>query len=179
MLADLRDFTRARLGGLVRVDADLCDVSEIVHNVVGELAAVHPDVPLKVERSGDLTARLDSKRVAQLLSNLVANALQHGAKDQVTILAEGNADTIILKVHNSGVPIAPDRIRFLFEPLRRDSGNRDDARLGLGLYIAQQIARAHGATIEATSDRLAGTSFIVRLPRVAPNALPSVQSSAR
>lgn len=176
MLSDLRDFTRSRLGGLVHIDPEACDVAAIVRNVVDELAAIHSDAHISVECSGDLHAQADARRITQLLSNLVANALQHGrAKGDVTIVAEGNVDAISVEVHNSGGAIEADRIRTVFDPLTGGPGKRDDARLGLGLYIARQIVRAHGGTIGVRSAPDSGTSFTVRLPRIASGTRPSAE----
>jgi signal transduction histidine kinase len=177
MLADLRDFTRTRLGTFVRVDRVQCDVGTVVRNIVDELAAVYPDRHLAVECSGNLIARVDAKRISQVASNLVANALQHGpANGQVTVRALGDVDAVILEVHNTGKAIAPARVETLFDPLSRPrTSEADDARLGLGLYIAQQIVLAHGGTIDVASTDGTGTQFTVRLPAHGTTFPPSAE----
>lgn len=81
MLVDLRDFTRARLGGLVRINRERRDVGRIVQDVVDELMAVYAGRKFNVECTGDVVAHVDEKRIARVVSNLVANALQHGSID--------------------------------------------------------------------------------------------------
>jgi signal transduction histidine kinase len=170
MLADLRDFTRTRLGALVGIDCAACDLGTLVRNIVDELCPVYPDRRIAVHCSGDLAARIDAKRIAQLVSNLVANALQHGAANgDVTVSAHGDADSVTIEVHNIGPAIEPALIRTLFDPIRRPLRHSSDNRLGLGLYIVQQIVRAHGGTIEVSSTAAAGTRFAARFPRGANN----------
>jgi signal transduction histidine kinase len=168
MLIDLRDFTRARLGGLVLLDLETCDVSAIVHTTVDELRAIYPNAPVVVQSDPGLVARVDSKRLAQLVSNLVANAIQHGTPGtEIRVRAIRDGPSLSLRVSNAGPPIATARLATLFDPLRRAAVREDDARLGLGLYIAKQIAVAHGGTIDVESTTATGTQFTVHLP-VAP-----------
>ena len=170
MLADLRDFTRTRLGAPVCLECAACDVGRVVRNIVDELAPVYPDRHIAVQFSGNLTARVDAKRIAQVVSNLVANALQHGAANtDVTVSAHGDADTVNIEVHNAGPVIEPALMRTLFDPLRRPPGHANDNRLGLGLYIVQQIVLAHGGRIDVSSTEETGTRFTARLPRASDN----------
>jgi signal transduction histidine kinase len=167
MLSDLRDFTRTRLGGFLIVHRTTCDLAALVRQVVAELHPVFPHRRIRVECHGDLQLALDPKRVSQLLSNLVANALQHGGQNgpvQVRALREPGA--AVVEVHNPGPAIESSVMRRLFDPHNRD-GQRTDARLGLGLYIAQQIAMAHGGSISVESSDAEGTRFTLRLPRAA------------
>jgi signal transduction histidine kinase len=166
MLDDLRDFTRTRLGGLVRIDRELCDVGDLVRDIVDELTAIYVGRKLVAECRGDLAAHVDVRRVSQMVSNLVANALQHGGETtRVTVSVHGDADTVTIDVHNTEAVIEPQRLRRLFEPLSRLPADTDRSRLGLGLYIVQQIAFAHNGTINVTSTDTTGTRFTVRLPR--------------
>jgi signal transduction histidine kinase len=78
----------------------------------------------------------------------------------------GADEAVVLEVHNGGTPIAPDQLPHLFEPYRRgDQGHASGSSLGLGLFIAQEIARSHGGSITVTSSESDGTTFRVRLPR--------------
>lgn len=168
LLIDLRDFTRARLGGLVLLDLESCDVSAIVHTTVDELRAIYPNARIVVRSDAELTARVDTKRFAQLVSNLVANAIQHGTPGtDIGVHAVRDGSSLSLRVSNAGRPIPAERLSTLFDPLRREPVREDDARLGLGLYIAKQIAVAHGGTIDVESTKATGTQFTVRLP-IAP-----------
>jgi signal transduction histidine kinase len=121
-----------------------------------------------MEQKGEMTAEIDSSRVAQLLSNLVGNALQHGSVDgPVTVVARGASDSITISIHNEGPTIAADQLKTIFDPLSRGTQGRgeDPGSLGLGLYIARQIALAHGGNIEVVSTLAEGTTFSVRLSR--------------
>ena len=117
----------------------------------------------------------DPARIEQVASNLVANALTHGAAaSPVELTLAGEDEHVQLAVTNCGTAIAPDLIDHLFEPFRQGPAERAKPRpsgLGLGLFIARQIVRSHGGTIAVRSDDEA-TTFTVRLPRaVATTAL--------
>jgi signal transduction histidine kinase len=116
---------------------------------------------------GDLTGEWDGDRIAQVLSNLVRNAVQHGgATDLITLAAEDNGSEVLLEVHNGGPPIPEGVQATMFEPMVRHAG--DDHKttgLGLGLYIASQIVLAHGGSLNVKSTEADGTTFAVRLPR--------------
>lgn len=100
------------------------------------------------------------------MSNLVANALQHGPRDtDVTVIAAGDDDSVTLEVHDTGPAIDPALLETLFDPLSASPRAPDEARLGLGLYIAQQIVFAHQGSIDVQSSDETGTTFTVRLPR--------------
>ena len=158
MLADLRDFAHARLGGLVRIDRATCDIGGLVHKIVDDLATIHPRRHVVAVCSGDLRAHVDARRISQMVANLAAKALQHGTeRTRVTVSVDGDADTLTIGVHNSGPAIEPERLGKLFDPLSRRPAPDDGARLGLGLYISQQIALAHDGMIDATSTDDAGT----------------------
>lgn len=117
---------------------------------------------------GDGRADLDPDRVAQVAHNLVTNALKYSPPDTiVTVRTRGEEDHVSLEVHNWGKPIAADALPHVFEPLYRAtaSTSSSDRSVGLGLYIVERIARAHGGRIEVTSTPEQGTIFTVLLPR--------------
>jgi len=102
-------------------------------------------------------------RIGQLLSNLLGNALTHGAKDQpVRVEASTSQDELLIAVSNGGDPIDPDTLKRLFQPFFRGH-DRVRQGLGLGLHIASEIARAHGGTLVARSDAVA-TTFLFTMP---------------
>ncbi len=106
----------------------------------------------------------DRPRIAQLLSNLLANALTHGAQGSpITVRASVRDATLELSVANKGAPIPPAVAEHLFEPFYRSSAGSDKQGLGLGLYIASEIARAHGGTlsVNSTSEE---TRFVLKIP---------------
>ncbi|HEY6100143.1 MAG TPA: ATP-binding protein [Anaeromyxobacter sp.] len=122
---------------------------------------------MRVEASGDAHGEWDSDRLVQVVTNLVVNALKYGCRGtEVTVRVAGAGDAATLEVHNEGEPIPADLQAHLFEPYRRgeqDSGDRTS--IGLGLYIAHEIVRAHGGSLAARSSASEGTTFTVRLPR--------------
>jgi signal transduction histidine kinase len=122
---------------------------------------------VEVEPLGDLAGGWDADRLAQVLSNLLANAAIHGKKDGVVRLRlDGTAaDSVQFEVWNAG-QIPDDRMADLFEPFRGSAERRGARGLGLGLYITREIVRSHGGSIDVRSDE-DGTSFRTRLPRVA------------
>jgi signal transduction histidine kinase len=117
---------------------------------------------------GDAALECDGERLAQVVSNLVGNALQHGAPAQVRVEVAGEAREVRLSVQNGGPPIPPALLPHVFEPFRHGAEPRSServARTGLGLFIVREIVTAHGGTVEVASDAASGTTFTVRLPR--------------
>ncbi|HEY0481601.1 MAG TPA: hybrid sensor histidine kinase/response regulator [Kofleriaceae bacterium] len=168
MIEQLLDLTRARLGGgvgFLRANQPL-DVRELVQRTLDELRTNHPGRELAFEATSDCTTTGDPERLLQLFSNLVGNALTHGdPAGGVAVGVTGTSRDVVVEVRNQGV-IPPERVASLFEPFRRKP--RDGSRssgLGLGLYICQQIAHAHGGDIAVESSDDAGTIVTVRLPR--------------
>ena len=168
MVKDLIDLTRTSLGDGIPVAPKAMDLTAVCESVVEELDASRPDAHVRFEARGDLTGTWDEDRLTQVVSNLVANALQHGReRSEVRVLAEGRDDTVVLEVHNEGTPIPKSALKQIFEPMVRDAndGDRNPSGLGLGLYIAREVVRAHGGTIGVTSSAEDGTTFSVELPR--------------
>jgi signal transduction histidine kinase len=176
MVGDLLDFTRSRLGSGLPIVRREMDLAKEVSHAVEEMAAAHPDSVLQVKTSGDLRGDWDCARIGQLLSNLIGNAVQHGsAKTTISLAAQGEAEGVVLRVHNRGPAIPTADLEGIFSPFKR-LGSREAAAgasnsLGLGLYIAERIVTAHGGTIDVRSSDDAGTSFTVHLPRrLSPSA---------
>ena len=167
LIDTLLDFSAARMGGslsVARVDGDLHDVARAA---VEELRSTAPAREIVLRADGDTRAAWDPARMTQVVSNLVGNALTHGAPTvPIVVELEGDDRRVLLRVANGGPPIAPELLPLLFEPFRRGGDPTTRPRgLGLGLYIAQEIVRAHGGAIgvESTSER--GTVFTVDVPR--------------
>jgi two-component system, sensor histidine kinase and response regulator len=168
MIEQLLDLTRARLAdglGFVRVRERL-DVASLVRRTVEEMCGAHPAREVTVETAGGCTTSGDSNRLLQLLSNLVGNAILHGeTSSSVSVRVDGLDREIIVRVANRGV-IPAELVPGLFDPFSgRARSARSSSGLGLGLYISQQIAVAHGGTIGAESNDQVGTVFTVRIPR--------------
>lgn len=175
MVDDLLDFARTRLGKGMPIRTEPMDLGQVCRDTVNELQASHPDRMLRVECLGNLIGEWDGQRIAQLISNLGANAVQHGDRDAtVTVTAAGHRDEVVLKVHNQGPPIAPEAQASIFDPLMRPLVQEAERRegtsgLGLGLYIVREISVAHGGEVEVHSSARDGTAFTVRLPRKPPH----------
>lgn len=150
MVRDVIDFARGHLGEGIPVALVECDLGDVCEDVAAEVRVAFPQREIVVELEGDLVGHFDADRVAQAISNLVSNALQHG-RDRVELIAHEAADhqSITTLVRNRGSIAEADRAR-LFDPFRpRTSGS---SGLGLGLFIVQQIALAHGARCEVASE---------------------------
>ena len=123
----------------------------VLDHVIAELRSTYPDRPIEAEYALDRPVDCDSGRVAQLFSNLLGNALTHGSADSpVRVRATSNDREFELSIANSGTPIPQEAIERLFQPFYRASQDPGQG-LGLGLYIASEIARAHGGRIDVTS----------------------------
>jgi phosphoserine phosphatase RsbU/P len=169
MIGTLLDFTESRFRATFKISRVPTDLHATCRGIVAELCAANPGRTIELAVEGDGRADCDPARMAQVLSNLVSNALTHGAKDgSVQLRIEGGERQVVVTVTNQGPPIADDLMGVLFEPFRRRPDALDRPRgLGLGLYIAQQIVAAHGGVIAVSSSAAEGTSFTVTLPRAA------------
>jgi signal transduction histidine kinase len=170
MISDLLDFARTRLGDRLPVEPSLMDMGDACRQTLNEIGAFYPDCTLRFESAGALSGLWDAARISQMLSNLVGNAVQHGSTEApIRVAATGKADEVVVTVHNRGTPIPADDVHRIFEPLARaaeSSSQPDSAQsLGLGLYIAREIAKAHGGTMELVSSDEEGTTFAACLPR--------------
>jgi signal transduction histidine kinase len=167
LIEDTLDLVRVRVGGGIQVHAAPMNLGEVVGRIVEELRAAHPDRMISLERSGNLAGSLDAERIAQVASNLIGNALRHGAAESpVAIAADGNDARVVLSVSNKG-SIAADLLPQVFDPFR-GTRERDRGRyggLGLGLYIVQQIVIAHGGRIDVVTGTNDTTTFTVEFPR--------------
>jgi signal transduction histidine kinase len=174
MIEQLLDLTRARLaGGLGFVRArKRVDMAGLVQRTVEELRGAHPQKEIQIEVGGDCITRGDGDRLLQLFSNLIANAIHHGAADSgVHVHVSGGTNELLVRVHNQGV-IPPSLLPTIFDPFRSGHTPTKSRGLGLGLFISQQIAVAHGGTIDVESSESNGTVFTVRIPRASDGARP-------
>lgn len=172
LITDLLEYTRTRLGAGIPIDRSQCDLGPVCEASLEDIRAGNPEQKFVQRMSGDLTLLADAARMQQAVSNLLANAVQHGSRlAPVTLTADSEADAIVLKVCNLGDPIAPEALRSIFEPLVQAPGanselhERSKTSLGLGLFIVREIVLAHGGTITVESSIAAGTVFTIRLPR--------------
>jgi hypothetical protein len=166
LLDDLLDFSRTELGLGIRVNPTRVDLSALCADELDALRTAYPGRQIDLRVAGDTQGHWDGRRIQQLLGNLVVNAIKYGKPDApVRVTVSGDAEDVRIEVRNTGDPIDQLKLDKLFEPLAR--GVQDaigESSLGLGLYIAREIGKAHGGDIEARSDG-AETTFAVRLPR--------------
>lgn len=170
LISDLLDFTRTRLGEPLPISREPLDLAETTREVLRGFAMAHPERDFELDCLGETQGAWDGDRIKQLLSNLITNAIEHGdSSAPIGVALGGRADYVDLSIHNHGTPIPPHMQRIIFDPLtrgsKRRSGRRGSGGLGLGLYIVQQVAVAHGGSVHLASDEASGTRFLVRLPR--------------
>ncbi|HEV2703453.1 MAG TPA: hybrid sensor histidine kinase/response regulator [Steroidobacteraceae bacterium] len=170
LIEDMLDLARARVGGGIVIKREDGDLGALITPVVREHQAASPGRQIEIADSGGLQGQWDAERIAQVASNLVGNAIQHGEPEgAVEVRLDGSQpDAVVLSVVNDGT-IAPERQSGLFDPFK--NGHHRVGRsegLGLGLYIVQQIVTAHAGRIEVRTERDRRTVFRVHLPRRAP-----------
>ncbi|WP_233235636.1 GAF domain-containing sensor histidine kinase [Bordetella sp. LUAb4] len=169
LIDDVLDFARGRLGGGISLAVRPDDqVGVYLQHVIDELATSHPtrEVISRVEVDG--LVRCDVGRLGQLLSNLTANALVHGAPDRAIHVVVENGDRLFtISVANEGPPIPRVVQASLFEPFVRGADRPTRQGLGLGLYIASEIALGHGGRLDVTSTE-SQTVFTFTMPNGSP-----------
>ena len=167
MIDQILDWTRLRAGaGWVHLTRATCDLGVVTDEVVAELRGRKADASIVVEARGDLRGAWDADRLAQVISNLVGNALDHASSPGVRVTLDGTGADLRLAVRNNGA-IEDDLLPVIFEPFRgRATGAKARGRgLGLGLYITRQIILAHGGAVDLQRGADATVTFAVTLPR--------------
>jgi PAS domain S-box-containing protein len=161
------DFTRFRLGGGIPISVAEADLASICRQAVEEMEVAHPGVEFELSIDGDARGTWDARRLSQLVSNLLGNAVQHGVSGRpVQVRLRGDAGAVELVVRNDGPPIPAALLPVIFEAFRHGARRQQSSgSLGLGLFIVRQIALAHGGDVTAHSSPSEATSFVVRLPR--------------
>lgn len=172
MIDQLLDFTRIRSGGGLPTHLGSVDLADVARQVASELATEVGD-RIDIQTQGDPVGLFDADRMWQMLSNLVANAVEHGAPDErVRLVVNGDdADRVIIEVSNRG-SMPPSLVSVVFDPFRRhDTKPRHrKSGLGLGLFIAHEIVAAHAGSITVGTD-VNNVTFRVTLPRRPPHAV--------
>jgi signal transduction histidine kinase len=164
LIDNVLDFARGRLGGGLALDRDDAPLQPVLEQVINELRAAHPNQEIQLNVRLDEPVVSNRERLGQLLSNLVSNALTHGAPNTpVVVDAIAQGGFFELSIANRGEPIPPALLDKLFEPFFRASTRPTREGLGLGLYIASEIARSHGGKLSATSTPHE-TRFTLRMP---------------
>jgi phosphoserine phosphatase RsbU/P len=164
LITNVLDFARGRMGGGLPLARQRLDLMPMLELVTRELQDSQPDRRVLVEFEGLSDVFCDPLRIGQMLSNLLSNALIHGSPDgPVTVRAGRQDEGFELSVINQGSPIPADTVAQLFQPFMRASAGPASRGLGLGLFIASEIAKAHGGTLKCHSDSTQ-TAFIFQMP---------------
>jgi phosphoserine phosphatase RsbU/P len=163
LIDNVLDFARGRLGRGITLTLSTQPLEPALQQVVDELQSTHPESIIKTDFALTKSVTADPGRIAQLFSNLLGNALTYGTESEpVTVFAK-TEEQFELAVCNAGVPISAAAMERLFYPFARGEVRPSQQGLGLGLYIASEIAKAHGGTIDVTST-LELTCFTLRMP---------------
>jgi signal transduction histidine kinase len=167
---DLLDLTRCQMGPGIPIRTETLDLTPLCQRIVEEIRTFHPKSVLQLEADGPVIGEFDGPRMEQVFSNIVSNAIQHGANETpIKIKLALSENQAHFSVHNFGEPIAADVLPFIFNPMGRFSqrsvvDHPPAEGLGLGLFIASEIVASHEGSIEVQSDMANGTTFQVKIP---------------
>lgn len=174
MVGQILDVTRMEEGRMV-MEPVRCHLDEIVH------AAVETHYPILNKNRNRLNIRIerglpdlyaDPTRIAQVIMNLISNAVRFTSEGEITISAQRRDGGIEVCVSDTGCGITPERLGHIFERYyqKEKSGGGQDTGTGLGLYICKHIVEQHGGTIRIESEEDRGTSVFFTLPAAANTA---------
>lgn len=166
LIDDVMDFARGRLGGGIPVNIETVDDLGLhLREVVDELRDANPSRTVQCDIALTCAVSCDQGRLQQLLSNLLGNALAHGAPDApIKVDVSGDETQVVVSVANRGTPIPEELLHKVFEPYWRPATSTPGGGLGLGLFISKQIVEAHGGMLDVCSNLEQGTIFTARLP---------------
>lgn len=168
MISDILDLTRARLSGGIPLHLSPTSLPAVCRQVVEELTVAHPGRDILVQAEGPGEGIWDPERLAQVVSNLVSNALEHGEREgPILVHCRDEAERQVLEISNPGTPIPSHLLATLFDPFRQVGASRSGrgSGLGLGLFIVRELVEAHGGQVTVRSTEHEGTTFTVVLPR--------------
>jgi PAS domain S-box-containing protein len=168
MVSQLLLYTQAQFGGGLPLEKEPTDLEQVCRDAIADVEASHADAEIRLKIQGNCWGVWDKTRLTEAVSNLVVNAVKHGAPGQpIYVGASDQDDEVVLKVHNLGPPIPTDLMPLIFEPFSREKKQpmSGEGSFGLGLYIVRESVSAHGGTVEVKSSLETGTTFTVRLPR--------------
>ena len=165
MIDNVMDFARTRLGGGMQLRLKEDPLEPLIEQIVAEFRNVHPDRLIETDVRTSGKVKMDAGRMGQLLSNLLGNALSYGAPGEpVRVIATSTDNGFAIRVSNRGAPIPAEAMLHLFTAFQRGDVQPNQQGLGLGLYIAQEIAKAHGGIISVESNSQE-TTFRAEFPQ--------------
>ncbi len=174
LIDELLEYTRTRLGKGIEVNPKPVDLSAWCRETFDEITAANPGRAMTANIAPNIHLSVDAPRIRQVLDNLLRNALQHGDPAfPVELVVRQHRNQAELAVRNQGVPIPSKALHVIFNPLvqiesEKQGVKQPSSSLGLGLFIAREIATGHGGTIAVKSSAEKGTIFTVRLPLERP-----------
>jgi signal transduction histidine kinase len=168
LVDNLLTVSRMASGGL-SLDPDEVDLGQVVRDVLDRLqpVAVRAGVSFHLQADDDLAGQWDALRLEEIVSNLISNAIKFGRGGAVEVALEDHGDQVQMTVRDHGIGISPDDLMRIFERFER-AAEKTYGGIGMGLWIARQLAVAHGGGIEVKSSPGEGSTFIVTLPREGP-----------
>jgi PAS domain S-box-containing protein len=174
LIEALLDVSRI-VSGQLRLNLELFDLAEAVKEGVDRLRGAADDArsPITIEIDGPITARWDRLRIEQVLTNLISNSIKYAAGTPIHVAATVDARDAVVTVQDKGPGIAEQDLPRIFERFERAASTRHYGGMGLGLYVARQIAEAHGGSITAKNLPNGGAGFTVRLP-LEPSSQPPI-----
>lgn len=171
LITDLIDYTRTQLGQKLPISLAPTNLAKICTDIVEEQQIANPEQTILLETQGTFDGEWDGHRMAQVFSNLLGNAIQHGdTASPIEVNLSASKKSIMIKITNNGNAIPASKIKHIFDPLVRHEQNEHvdfskKTSLGLGLYIAREIVLAHNGTLGVISSKAKGTTFEITLPR--------------
>ncbi len=165
LIDDMLDVSRIRTGKL-SIRPSRTDLSQLVGNVVENFSAQMEacGCELRLERAESIIGVWDAFRIEQVLANLLTNAMRYGAGKPVQVSVTSCTEGACIEVRDHGIGISPKSLERIFCQFERAEGSEGSAGLGLGLFIADQIVRAHDGRIQVQSQEGQGSLFRVVLP---------------
>lgn len=170
LISDIIDFTCSQLGKKLTVALAPTNLAKVCSDIVEEQQIANPNRSILLDVKGSFDGNWDEERIAQVFSNLIGNAIQHGiTSSPIKINLTSSQNRVFIRVANKGKPIPASKIKHIFEPLVRYEKNENadysqKTSLGLGLYIVKQIVLAHNGTVSVNSSISEGTTFEISLP---------------
>lgn len=146
MTSELLDFAQSRFAAGIPIQRQAMDLRAVTEKVLAELRTIHPDVPLQLRITGDCRGRWDADRAAQVVANLVGNAIEHRCEGAVTVCLEASEKAVVLEVTNRAESMDSSTASQLFTPFYRRTNS---SGIGLGLFIVREVMRAHGGSVTA------------------------------